>query len=150
MKAHWLDANEHELEAIPPSRLGDEGVYYERLPLSASEHQQPLDTLKSKRGYIEQDEVELRPHTPNLDGICAKFLPEHFHDEDEVRFVLEGEGVFDIRSRDDRWMRVTVEAGDLIVVPERRHHRFFLTETKNIRCVRLFKDKTGWTPHYRA
>jgi 1,2-dihydroxy-3-keto-5-methylthiopentene dioxygenase len=150
MKAHWLDSNEREADSIPVGFLANEGVYYERLPLEASVHQAPLDALKHDRGYIEQDEVELRPHTPNLDGICAKFLPEHFHDEDEVRFVLEGEGVFDIRSRDDRWMRVTVVAGDLIVVPERRHHRFFLTEQKNIRCVRLFKDKSGWVPHYRA
>jgi 1,2-dihydroxy-3-keto-5-methylthiopentene dioxygenase len=66
-----------------------------------------------------------------------------------VRFVLEGEGIFDIRSRDDRWMRVVVERGDLIVVPKDRHHRFMLTEHKTIRCVRLFQDKSGWTPHYR-
>ncbi len=46
-------------------------------------------------------------------------------------------------------MRVTVEAGDLIVVPKDRHHRFFLTETKQIRCVRLFQDSSGWVPHYR-
>jgi 1,2-dihydroxy-3-keto-5-methylthiopentene dioxygenase len=46
-------------------------------------------------------------------------------------------------------MRVVVEPGDLIVVPARRHHRFMLTEKKSIRCVRLFKDQSGWTPHYR-
>ena len=70
------------------------------------------------------------PSTPNLDAICAKFVDEHFHDDDEVRFVLEGEGIFDIRSRDDRWMRVVGRAGDLIVVPKDRHHRFMLTEQK--------------------
>jgi 1,2-dihydroxy-3-keto-5-methylthiopentene dioxygenase len=63
--------------------------------------------------------------------------------------VLEGEGVFDIRSRDDRWMRVTVEEGDLIIVPKNRHHRFFLTDRKTIRCVRLFQDQSGWVPQYR-
>ncbi len=46
-------------------------------------------------------------------------------------------------------MRVTVERGDLIVVPKNRHHRFLLTDDQQIRCVRLFKDRAGWTPHYR-
>ena len=63
--------------------------------------------------------------------------------------MLEGEGIFDIRSRDDRWMRVKVEEGDLIVVPAKRYHRFELTETKTIRCVRLFQDQSGWVPVYR-
>lgn len=64
--------------------------------------------------------------------------------------MLEGDGIFDIRSRDDRWMRVVVEVGDLIVVPAKRHHRFLLTDKKDIRCVRLFKDASGWVPHYRT
>ena len=92
----------------------------------------------------------ISPPTPNIDVICAKFVDEHLHDDDEVRFVLEGAGIFDIRSRDDRYMRVTVEPGDLIVVPANRHHRFMLTESKTIRCVRLFKDAGGWVPRYRA
>lgn len=64
--------------------------------------------------------------------------------------MLEGAGVFDIRSSDDRWMRVVVEPGDLLVVPARRYHRFELTEARTIRCVRLFQDMSGWVPHYRA
>ena len=63
--------------------------------------------------------------------------------------MLDGEGVFDIRSSDDRWLRVKVERGDLIVVPAKRYHRFELTDAKSIRCVRLFKDQSGWVPHYR-
>jgi 1,2-dihydroxy-3-keto-5-methylthiopentene dioxygenase len=46
-------------------------------------------------------------------------------------------------------MRVVVEAGDLIVVPAGRNHRFLLTDRKHIRCVRLFKDTSGWVPNYR-
>jgi 1,2-dihydroxy-3-keto-5-methylthiopentene dioxygenase len=113
-------------------------------------YQAPLDALKVERGYMEQDIVALDPSTPNLEAICAKFVDEHTHDDDEVRFVLEGSGIFDIRSRDDRWMRVEVETGDLIIVPKDRCHRFLLTDTKHIRCVRLFKDSSGWVPRYRA
>ncbi len=143
MHAHWLESE----QSIDPDRLKAEGVHYERLDLGA--HQTALDALKAAQGYVHQDEVALRPDTENLEAICAKFTGEHLHTEDEVRFVLEGAGVFDIRSRDDRWMRVTVEAGDLIVVPKDRHHRFFLTDEKTIHCVRLFQDPSGWTPQYR-
>jgi 1,2-dihydroxy-3-keto-5-methylthiopentene dioxygenase len=144
MKAHWLEGDGR----IDERELVASGVYYAKLA-DDDASQAALDRLKQQRGYVEQDIVALAPETPNLDAICAKFIDEHYHDDDEVRFVLEGEGVFDIRSRDDRWMRVTVEPGDLIVVPKERHHRFMLTEKKSIRCVRLFKDTSGWVPHYR-
>ena len=108
-----------------------------------------LSELRERRGYVARDEVMLSPETPNLDGLLGKFLAEHLHTDDEVRFVLSGEGIFDIRSVADRWMRVVVEPGDLLVVPAHRHHRFLLTDRKAIRCVRLFQDQAGWTPVYR-
>ena len=58
-------------------------------------------------------------------------------------------GIFDLRSKDDRWMRAQVTAGDVLVVPRGLYHRFFLTDSCSIRCVRLFQDPTGWKPHYR-
>ena len=146
MKATWIDDGTE----IARETLAAEGVLYDCLPTEPAGYQPTMDVLKTERGYIEQDIVELSPATPSLDAICAKFDGEHLHDEDEVRFVLEGEGVFDIRSGDDRWMRVFVEKGDLIVVPAQRWHRFELTELRTIRCVRLFQDTSGWVPHYRA
>jgi 1,2-dihydroxy-3-keto-5-methylthiopentene dioxygenase len=147
MQACWLDS---ETDPLSPETLRAEGVHHQRLETDPAAYQGPLDALKRANGYVHQDEVALTPETPNLEGICAKFVDEHLHDEDEVRFVLEGEGVFEIRSRDDRWMKVTVEKGDLIVVPKDRYHRFYLTDAKTIRCVRLFRDESGWVPHYRA
>ena len=146
MHAHYLDAEETPLDA---AALAAEGVLNRRLPLEPGAFQAPLDALKAAGGYTTQDEVALGPQTPNLEAICAKFVGEHRHDEDEVRFVLEGEGVFEIRASDERWMRVTVTPGDLIVVPKDRYHRFFLTDARAIRCVRLFQDAAGWVPHYR-
>jgi 1,2-dihydroxy-3-keto-5-methylthiopentene dioxygenase len=145
MRAHWLD-REGEISG---ETLATNGVYHERIETAPAAYRRPVDRVKADRGYIEEDIIELRPDTPNLDAICAKFVDEHFHDDDEVRFVLEGEGIFDIRSNDDQWMRVKVEEGDLIVVPKNRHHRFLLTDARAIRCVRLFKDTSGWVPHYR-
>lgn len=144
MRAHWLDSG----EGLTEDFLREDGVLYARLPVEAAQGQ--LETLKRDRGYIQQDEIELRPDTPGLDAICAKFIDEHLHDDDEVRFILAGEGIFDIRSRTDRFMRVVVERGDLIVVPALRYHRFQLTDLRTIRAVRLFKDASGWVPRYRA
>jgi 1,2-dihydroxy-3-keto-5-methylthiopentene dioxygenase len=148
MQLAWIDANS-DYPTLDVEHLRRSGVTYERLDLASDAYQSTLDMLKRERGYIEQDVVALQPDTPNLEAICAKFAPEHLHTDDEVRFVLEGAGIFDIRDNDNRWMRVTVEAGDLIVVPKDRYHRFYLTETKQIRCVRLFQDTSGWVPHYR-
>lgn len=145
MEAHDMETG----AALDEGDLRRHGVFYRALPLDEAAYQPELDTLKKKHGYIVQDIIALRPDTPNLEAICKKFDAEHLHDEDEVRFVLEGEGVFDIRGSDDRWMRVKVERGDLIVVPAERYHRFELTEAKTMRCIRLFQDENGWVPRYR-
>ena len=152
MHIEWLEPKPN-YPTLDVDHLHRCGVGYERLELGQREvgdaYQLRLDALKAEQGYIEQDIVELAPNTPNLEVICAKFADEHLHTDDEVRFVIDGAGIFDIRDDDDRWMRVTVEAGDLIVVPKQRHHRFFLTDSQRIRCVRLFQDSAGWVPHYR-
>ena len=157
MRLSWLgsdamgDASAGDPRAsaeIDAGELARVGVLYERLPLDG--HEDALERLKAERGYVTQDIVELQPEMPNLRAVCDKFKDEHLHRDDEVRFVLAGEGIFDIRAADGRWMRVAVEAGDLIVVPADLYHRFFLTERQQIRCVRLFKDAAGWVPEYRV
>ncbi|MEM9860336.1 MAG: cupin domain-containing protein [Myxococcota bacterium] len=147
MKAHFLDESGQARESIGEAELRAAGVHYETLPLDG--YQPRIDELRKAHGYIQQDEVALRPDTPGLDQALKKFDDEHLHDEDEVRFVLDGAGIFDVRDPDDRWMRVVVERGDLIVVPKGRYHRFELTNDKTIHCVRLFQDKSGWVPKYR-
>lgn len=130
--------------------LGKAGVLYRHLSTDPAQFEPGIAELCQTGGYTTRDEVALSRDTPNLPVLLDKFRDEHLHTEDEVRFVLQGSGIFDIRSADDRWMRVVVEAGDLIVVPRDCYHRFLLTDECQIRCVRLFQDKAGWTPHYRA
>ncbi len=144
MRLSWLESD----AAIDAGELSRVGVLHERLELG--DYQAALERLKAERGYVAQDIVELHPELPNLRAVCDKFKDEHLHRDDEVRFVLSGAGIFDIRAQDGRWMRVLVEAGDLIVVPADLYHRFFLTERQQIRCVRLFKDAAGWVPEYRV
>jgi 1,2-dihydroxy-3-keto-5-methylthiopentene dioxygenase len=148
MQLAWLEPHSY-YPTLDVEHLRHNGITYERLELDEHHFQPTLDTLARERGYVEQDIVELHPGTENLEAICNKFAAEHLHTDDEVRFVLAGAGIFDIRDEADRWMRVTVEAGDLIVVPKDRYHRFTLTDAMQIRCVRLFKDRGGWVPHYR-
>jgi len=147
MHLAWIDPQDN-FPTLDVDHLREHGVVYERLDLDQG-YRARLDQLARERGYVEQDIVELRPETPGLEAICAKFADEHLHTDEEVRFVLAGEGVFDIRDNEDRWMRVTVEPGDLIIVPQDRYHRFFLSDSQQIRCVRLFQDRAGWVPHYR-
>ncbi len=136
-------------EPLTAHDLEQHGVFFQHLGTDKAQYQPVLDDLATKRGYGTQDEIKLGKETPNLAVVLKKFDDEHLHTDDEVRFVIDGEAVFDIRSNDDKWMRVVVEAGDLIVVPKGKHHRFELSEMCRMHCARLFKDQAGWVPVYR-
>jgi len=107
-----------------------------------------IDRLKSEGGYVTADVIDVKPTTPGLDGMLAKFRSEHWHDEDEVRFIIEGRGIFHIHPRDGAVLAIEVEAGDLIRVPRGTWHWFDLCADRRIRAIRLFQDTAGWTPHY--
>jgi 1,2-dihydroxy-3-keto-5-methylthiopentene dioxygenase len=80
--------------------------------------------------------------------MLAKFNIEHRHDEDEVRYILNGRGVFHIHPQQGSVVAIEVEAGDLIRVPRGMLHWFDLCGERRIRAIRLFQDMSGWTPHY--
>ncbi len=109
-----------------------------------------IEALKARGGYASADVIALEPDTPNLDTLLAKFDKEHLHTEDEVRFVVDGRGVFTIHGEDGTVFDVEVHPGDLLVVPANAWHWFTLCEDRRIRCIRVFETQTGWTPHYRA
>ena len=100
--------------------------------------------------YSNADVVAIRPDLPGLDDALAKFDRLHFHDDDEVRAIVGGEGVFGFMSDDDRQFLLRIEAGEYISVPAKTWHWFYCTESKNITALRLFEDMSGWTPHYRS
>jgi 1,2-dihydroxy-3-keto-5-methylthiopentene dioxygenase len=113
--------------------------------LEAYAHQ--IQTLKRRGGYVTADVIDVKPDTPNLDVMLAKFNKEHWHDEDEVRFIIEGRGIFHVNAGDSVFV-LEVAQGDLIRVPRGTHHWFDLCAEKRIRAIRLFQDPSGWTPHY--
>jgi 1,2-dihydroxy-3-keto-5-methylthiopentene dioxygenase len=107
-----------------------------------------ISQLKAEGGYVRADVIDVTPETPGLDAMLAKFNIEHWHDEDEVRYILEGRGLFHIHPQQGPVVAIQVEAGDLIRVPRGTRHWFDLCGEKRIRAIRLFQDASGWTPHY--
>ena len=84
-----------------------------------------LAKIKEERGYTYTDTINVSPG--KLEGYEQKiknFYREHIHYDEEIRFCLDGSGYFDIRDKHDKWIRVSVEKGDLIILPEGSYHRF--------------------------
>ena len=149
--------------------LADNGIEFatwgtERVPATASsktlspeEKQKILDAYKpeidaliAKNGYVTADMVSLSPDTPNLDGLLAGFKKEHYHTDDEVRFVAAGRGIFYLKHKTaDDYYECEVHPGDLIVVPKDTWHYFDLCDDKQIACVRVFMTKEGWVANYK-
>ncbi len=126
----------------------------EKLPPNASAEEilnaygEQIEQLKARGCYVTADVIDVNPETPNLDAMLAKFSIEHWHDEDEVRYIVAGRGLFHIHPKSGPVIAIEVEAGDLIRVPRGTLHWFDLCGEKKIRAIRLFQDSSGWTPHY--
>ena len=140
--------------------LAEHGIEYERTGAAAGLTSEStsdeilaawapkIDDLKARGGYVVADVIDVKPETPNLDAMLKRFSSEHWHDEDEVRLIVEGRGLFHIHPRGKPVFALEVEAGDLIRVPRGTHHWFDLCGERRIRAIRLFQDPSGWTPHY--
>ncbi len=138
------------------------GIEYERWTLShelsadstaedvLASYSQEIDRLKAGGAYATADVIDVKPETPGLEAMLAKFSREHWHDEDEVRFIIEGRGLFHIRPQQGAVIAIEVAPGDLIRVPRGTWHWFDLCADRRIRAIRLFQDSAGWTPHYTA
>lgn len=107
-----------------------------------------IEELKRKGGYVTADVIDIKPEIPNLETMLDKFRPEHWHDEDEVRFIVKGCGIFHVAPENGDVTAIKMTAGDLIRVPRGTHHWFDLDENRTVRAIRLFQDVSGWTPHY--
>jgi len=107
-----------------------------------------IQALNRKHGFVTADVIDVSADTPGLDEMLNKFNKEHTHTEDEVRFIVKGRGIFHIRPENGPIFALQTDAGDLINVPAGTRHWFDLCEEQEIRAIRLFLDKSGWTPHY--
>lgn len=109
-----------------------------------------LKAIRQVRGYDYDDTVAISPGT--LAGYEAKiksFYEEHIHSDEEIRYVLDGSGYFDVRDKEDNWIRIWTRKGDMVALPEGIYHRFTLDENNYIKALRLFSGVPIWTPYNR-
>lgn len=123
--------------------------------LSEAEKEQVLqalnhyfEELKQTHGYQSQDLIVLHPALPDLDKLLAKFNRTHTHAADEVRYIIDGEGVFVFVRPDGSQVELIVQAEEYINVPAGTEHYFYLTASRRLKAVRYFTDTVGWTPEY--
>ena len=107
-----------------------------------------FEQLKESAGYQTRDAIVLHPQIPNLSQLLTKFEQCHTHDDDEVRYIVDGEGVFGFVLPDNTQVELTVSTGDFINVPANTEHWFRLTSQQRIKAIRYFTSTEGWVPVY--
>jgi 1,2-dihydroxy-3-keto-5-methylthiopentene dioxygenase len=106
-----------------------------------------IERLKAECGYQSVDVLRCLPDNPNRVELRKKFLDEHTHDEDEVRFFVEGAGVFYLRAAGKVHMTLC-ERGDLISVPAGTRHWFDMGPAPHFTAIRLFTTPAGWVAKF--
>ncbi|HJP99589.1 MAG TPA: acireductone dioxygenase [Rhodanobacteraceae bacterium] len=139
--------------------LGEVGVRFERWaankPVAPGASQDEviaayaddIEHLKQEKGYQAVDVISLAADHPQKDALRQKFLSEHTHSEDEVRFFVAGQGQFTLHVG-ERIYDVLCEAGDLIGVPDGTRHWFDMGPNPNFIAIRLFTNPEGWVANF--
>ena len=145
--------------ALIAELLARHGVRFERwntpvqLTLGASQdeviaaYRSDIDRLMAAGGYRAVDVVSLSPDHPDRAALREKFLNEHCHAEDEVRFFVAGAGLFTLHL-DDMVFEVLCEQGDLIGVPDNTRHWFDMGPNPFFIAIRLFTNASGWVANF--
>ena len=107
----------------------------------------PIAQLKETEGYTTADVVSLTASHPDKAMFRAKFLSEHTHSEDEVRFFVAGRGLFSLHI-DSKVYAVLCEKGDLISVPDGTTHWFDMGTEPEFTCIRVFTNPDGWVADF--
>lgn len=142
---------ESEGSAEIASIMDEVGVGFERWPLrplapgddALTVYAPEIARLSAAGGYRTADVIALAPDHPERAALRTKFLSEHTHDEDEVRFFVAGAGLFTIHAG-GKVFALTCTAGDLIRVPAGTPHWFDMGPAPSFTAIRLFSDPKGW------
>lgn len=110
-------------------------------------YREPIDALKEKHYFQSIDVIRVTPNQAEKDEIRKKFLSEHTHDDFEIRFFIEGRGLFYLHVA-DKIYAVLCERGDLISVPANAKHWFDMGENPSFTCIRFFTVPYGWVANF--
>ncbi|XP_061824510.1 acireductone dioxygenase [Nerophis lumbriciformis] len=145
-KPHKLQPN----QPVSLETLKNIGVFHWKLNADIHEDDPQLQLIREEQGYSYMDIITVEKNTlPNYEEMLKRFYTEHLHLDDEVRYILDGQAYFDVRDKEDRWIRIAVGKGDLITLPAGIYHRFTLDETNYTKAMRLFVGKPIWKCHNR-
>ncbi|TZF90051.1 1,2-dihydroxy-3-keto-5-methylthiopentene dioxygenase [Cognatilysobacter lacus] len=128
-------------EASQPVRPGDEP------DIILDAYRRDIDRLVAERGFKSVDVVSISPAHPNHAEMRTKFLDEHFHKEDEVRFFVAGSGLFTLHVG-EKVYEMKCEQGDLISVPDSTLHWFDMGPEPDFVAIRFFTEADGWVGHF--
>ncbi|KAF8866002.1 1,2-dihydroxy-3-keto-5-methylthiopentene dioxygenase [Acephala macrosclerotiorum] len=154
MKAYWFDneAGDQRLphdsgRVVSPSYLEKLGVLYYNISNEAD-----VDQLAKDRSYKNRDMITVSPEKMGevYEEKVKMFFNEHLHEDEEIRYIRDGSGFFDVRSEDDEWVRIFLVKDDLIILPAGIYHRFTTDDKNYIVAMRLFKEEPKWTPLNRG
>lgn len=106
-----------------------------------------VDELMTSHGFLSVDVINMHPGHPDKTTLRQKFLSEHTHSDDEVRFFVKGKGLFYIHAQ-QKVYGILCEQGDLISVPANIPHWFDMGEMPEFTCIRLFSSPEGWVAQY--
>ncbi|XP_043198092.1 1,2-dihydroxy-3-keto-5-methylthiopentene dioxygenase-like [Amphibalanus amphitrite] len=127
------------------------GCLYWKIEDEDVENSPLVEKIRQERGYNYKDVITVSPDKlENYETKIKSFFEEHLHSDEEIRLILEGSGYFDVRDTDDRWVRVLVERGDLLVLPAGSYHRFTCCSKNYIKACRLFCGEPVWKPYPRG
>lgn len=107
-------------------------------------YQHEIDRLVAEKGYQSWDVISMRPDHEQRQALREKFLSEHTHGEDEVRFFVEGAGLFCLHL-DGKIFQILCEKNDLISVPANIRHWFDMGSARiSPRSGCSTTRKAGW------
>ena len=110
-------------------------------------YQSQINKLKKEADYQSVDTISLSPENPNKHELRKKFLAEHIHAEDEVRFFVKGKGLFTLHIN-HKVYEILCTQGDLISVPANTRHWFDMGPEPDFTAIRLFNNSDGWVAQY--
>ncbi|XP_066850999.1 acireductone dioxygenase isoform X3 [Anser cygnoides] len=126
---HRLQPN----RAVSLEQLRRLGVTYRKLDADNYETDPCLKEIRKAENYSWMDIITIhKDKLPNYEEKIKTFYEEHLHLDDEIRYILDGSGYFDVRDKDDKWIRISMEKGDMITLPAGIYHRFTLDENGEV------------------